>query len=616
MSDFLQQAFIYLCATAVALPVARLLGLGSVLGYLIAGVIIGPITGLVGAEAQTLQHFGEFGVVMMLFLVGLEMEPKNLWKMRRRFLTLGGAQMGLTMLGITLLALLLNFELRAAVVMGMIFSLSSTAIVLQTLKEKKLMKSEGGRSCLSVLIFQDIAVIPILVIIPLLAAPALLEELGGSGGKQIMGMDLSGWAVALTNLAAVSAVILSGRYLSSSLFQFVALARLREAFTATALLIVIAIALLMEYVGLSPALGAFIAGVVLANSEFRHELENSIDPFKGLLLGLFFITVGANINFEVLVREWQIILNLTVSLTALKIIVLLLVAKIFKFKKDSRWLFSLGLAQAGEFTFVLVPLAVKYAVLSSDLAQALLLVAGLSMLLTPALFIFYERGILQIFSERNKPAAADAAIEEGEVIIVGHGRFGQIINRLLRASGYEPVVFDYQAGIIKEAKKFGMNPFYGDANRFDMLQQAGLHKAQLLVVVIDDTESALKLVRYARKQHPDIHIIARARDQRAAYSLYKGGANDIIRETFDSAVRAGSCALEALGIVNYEAKRITEVFIDRDTEAIRELATVWNPNIPSYKNKEYIKLASRLDKEIKEAVAQLQAPTKKEKESE
>ncbi|MGB7181556.1 MAG: monovalent cation:proton antiporter-2 (CPA2) family protein, partial [Burkholderiaceae bacterium] len=391
MSEILLQVFIYLCAAVFAVPIAKRLGLGSVLGYLMAGILIGPVTGLVGSETQDIQHFAEFGVVMMLFLVGLELEPKALWEMRARLLGLGGLQVALTGAAIAGIAYWVGVDWRSALVVGMVLALSSTAIVLQTLNEKGMTRSDGGQASFSVLLFQDIAAIPMLAIIPLLALPALAANGTGhgDGGHASLSLvaNLAGWQVALVNIAAIAVVVVGGHFLSRPLFRFIAAADLREVFTAAALLLVIGIALLMTLVGLSPALGAFLAGVVLANSEFRHELESDIEPFKGLLLGLFFITVGAGIDFSLLFSQFDVILGLTLGLIALKAGVLLILARVFKLRSGDASLFALSLAQAGEFGFVLLAFAVQNAAIQKTMAGSLLLVVALSMLLTPLLFI-------------------------------------------------------------------------------------------------------------------------------------------------------------------------------------------------------------------------------------
>ena len=366
MESFLFQATIYLGAAVIAVPLAARLGLGSVLGYLAAGIVIGPAFGLVGAETADLQHFGEFGVVMMLFLIGLELEPRALWNMRKKLLGLGGLQIGLTTLAIMAVSMLLGVDWATALAIGLILAPSSTAIVLQTLSEKGLMETGGGRSAFSVLLAQDIAVIPLLALIPLLAknTPFILP-LGAEPAKEqaiSLVAGLPGWGVTLVTLAAVGLVVLAGTYLIRPVFRYIHHARLREMYTALALLLVVSIAVLMEMVGLSPALGTFLAGVVLANSEFRHELESDLAPFKGLLLGLFFITVGAGINFGILLSDPLRIIGLTLILMAIKGMVLYGLARLFQITGRGRWLFALGLAQAGEFGFVLVAFSLQQGV--------------------------------------------------------------------------------------------------------------------------------------------------------------------------------------------------------------------------------------------------------------
>ena len=607
MSEFLYQAFIYLCAAVVLVPLAQRLQLGSVMGYLLAGILIGPALGLVGAETQALQHYAEFGVVMMLFLVGLELEPKALWSMRSRLLGLGGLQVLATTVLVAGGAWLLGWAWQSAIAVGLIFSLSSTAIVLQSLKEKGLFKSPGGQSSFAILLFQDIAFIPMLAFIPLLALPELMnsaasDTAGHHGLSLVEGWQ--GWQVVLVNVAAIAAVVGGGHFLARPLFGFIAKVRLREVFTAAALLLVVAIALLMTLVGLSPALGAFLAGVVLANSEFRHELEGNIEPFKGLFMGLFFITVGAGVNFTLLVAEFTNILALTLALVALKALVLLVLAHLFRLRAADRWLLALGLAQAGEFGFVLLAFAVQSSVLSPQVADNLLLVVALSMLLTPLLFIALERWLLPRATAQSNTREADTITDTGTVIIAGHGRFGQVVNRILLASGYQTVVLEYRAELIDGLRKFGARVFYGDATRPELLHASGLHQAQVFVVAIDDPERALELVRYVSREAPNVHIVARALDRQHVYKLYQAGARSIVREVFDSSLRAGRYCLEALGVEETEADKITRSFYKHDRAMLRQLAAVWDPELSPFDNKKYIELARVLNAELSGLIAQ------------
>ncbi len=612
MESFLFQATIYLGAAVIAVPLAARLGLGSVLGYLLAGIIIGPVTGLVGTEAQDLQHFAEFGVVMMLFLIGLELEPRTLWDMRHRLVGLGGLQVAVTTLAIMGGAMLMGYGASVAFAIGMIFALSSTAIVLQTLDEKGLMQTGGGRATFSVLLTQDIAVIPMLAILPLLAVPAMLTLNPDGSLQRVMPYhddhstislvaDLPGWGVTLVTLGAVAAVILTGVFLTRPVFRYIHHARLREMYTALALLIVVSIAVLMGMVGLSPALGTFLAGVVLANSEFRHELESDLAPFKGLLLGLFFITVGAGINFTLLFDETGYILLMAAGVMLIKGAILYILAVIFKVRGKDRWLFTLGLAQAGEFGFVLVSFSLQQGVLSAGLGNRILLIIAMSMLITPLLFILYE-----LVSRRmtdHEHVEDDEVDEQGTVIIAGIGRFGQIVNRLVQSAGFSTVIIDSNLTAVQTMRKFGFRGFFGDPTRPDLLNAAGLEDAKVLVVAIDDKASAVKLVTYARKARPDLHIVARARDRVHVYELYAAGANDITREMFDSSLRAGRYALENLGLSGFEAAAAEQTFYQHDRQALRELAELWRPGVPVSEVPEYVKRAKELDNELETALA-------------
>lgn len=595
MGDILLQAFVYLCAAVVAVPIANRLGLGSVLGYLIAGIAIGPVIGLVGSETQEIQHFAEFGVVMMLFLVGLELEPQMLWRMRSRLLGLGGLQVLLTALLITGLGILLGQGFRSSLAIGLIFSLSSTAIVLQTLNEKGLSHTEGGKSAFSVLLCQDIAVIPMLALLPLLAfegaaEPAAAHRDGhGADAHHSWSMvaDLPGWAHALVVLGTVAAVVVGGYWLSRPLFRFIAASRLREIFTASALLLVIGIALLMTLVDLSPALGTFLAGVVLANSEFRHELESDIEPFKGLLLGLFFITVGAGIDFALLFDGFGTILGLTLGVIAAKGLVLYLLSRLFRLPKGDSWLFTLSLAQAGEFGFVLLGFSLQNSILPGALVQTLLLVVALSMLLTPALFLVYDNLIRPRMATQAK-GGADTIDETGTVIIAGIGRFGQIVNRLLTGSGVKTVVLDHEAAIIEMLRKFGRKTYYGDASRPDLLHAAGIESAEMLVIAIDDQERAVTMTEHVKRNHPHVKVLARAFDRGHLYRLKKAGADLAVRELFDSSLTMGKEALKLLGQHPFRVQKMARSFREHDEEGLRSLYELWEEDADIGANRAYL----------------------------
>lgn len=608
METFLYQATIFLAAAVIAVPIAARLGFGSVLGYLAAGIFIGPVLGLVGAEIHDLRHFAEFGVVMMLFLIGLELDPRALWAMRHRLIGLGGAQIVLTAGVVAVVARQFELTWETSVAVGLILSLSSTAIVLQTMTEKGLMQTQGGRSTFSVLLTQDIAVIPILALLPLLAIEAF--TLHGSdhnlaeGHSTLSLVDgLPGWGVTLVTLGAVAAVILTGIYLTRPVFRFIHASHLREMYTALALSIVVGIAFLMNLVGLSPALGTFLAGVVLANSEFRHELESDLEPFKGLLLGLFFITVGAGINFAAFFAAPATILGIALTLIVTKGFILFILAQLFKLKGRDKWLFTLGLAQAGEFGFVLISFSLQQSVLNEQIAETLLLVVTTTMLITPLLFILLD-WMSKRFVEQAENRAPDKIDHEGPVIIAGIGRFGQIVNRLVQSAGHQTVVLDHDIRTIEMMRKLGFKGFFGDPTRHELLHAAGLHSARVLVVALDDRDATTKLVNYARSERPDLHIIARARDRTHVFELYQAGGDDIVREMFDSSLRAGRYVLENIGMTEFEAARAEKIFFDHDRYAVRELAKVWKPGVSASDNEEYLELARQLERELETALLQ------------
>ncbi len=596
MDGILLLAFLFLVAGVIAVPIASRLGLGSVLGYLLAGIALSPLLAQLNVDVVSIQHFAEFGVVMMLFLVGLELEPRMLWSMRHKLLGLGGLQVTLTAAAVMAVVMWLGQPWSVALAVGLVLSLSSTAVVLQTLNEKNLMQSNGGTSSFSVLLFQDIAFIPMLALLPLLALPELVDMTAaaashdGDGGHASLSLvdRLAGWQRALVTAGAIGLVVVGGSFLTRPVFRFIAMAHLRELFTAFALLLVIAIALLMVVVGLSPALGTFLAGVVLANSEYRHELESDIEPFKGLLLGLFFITVGAAIRFDLLFSNLGSVLALTVGLMALKALILYVLSRVFRIGGADRWLFTLGLAQAGEFGFVLLAFSVASSVIPPALADQLLLVVALSMLFTPLLFIVFDKLIAPRFAE-TQSREADEIDETGTVIVAGHGRFGGIVNRILIGAGYRTMVLDYQSEQLERLRSFGIKVYFGDAMRPDLLHAAGIENAKMLVIALSERERITELVRYVTEKHPQVYIVARAVDRHHVYELWSAGARDIIRETFDSSVRAGRSALEALGVHPYDAERQVRGFVINDREHMLGAASAYDPDIPVHQNPEYVK---------------------------
>jgi monovalent cation:proton antiporter-2 (CPA2) family protein len=571
--NLLIEAFIFLAAGVIAVPIASRLGLGSVLGYLIAGALIGPFALQLINDPETIMHFAEFGVVMMLFLIGLELQPEILWRMRKTILGLGGLQVALTTAAIAGIVVALGLPWQTALAIGLILSLSSTAIALQILGEKKLMKTEAGKASFAVLLFQDIAVIPIIAILPLLAI-SVSQAGGAAHDSHNLIAHLAAWQQTLIVLGVIAAIIFCGRYLTRPLFRFIAESGLREIFTATALLLVVGIALLMNLVGLSPALGAFIAGVVLANNEYRHELETDIDPFKALLLGLFFISVGAGIDFSLIVSKPVLIGALVLGLIAVKFAILWLLARSFGLLGGDKYWLTFALAQGGEFGFVLLSLSSQTQVIAKDTVGILTAVIALTMVLTPIMIVLTEKYVQPLFDQDDKDDAATDMTEEQEnqVIIAGFGRFGQIVGRLLIGNQCSITVLDHSARHISRVREYGFKLFYGDASRADLLKTAGAKQAKLLVIAIDDRQKTLEIVQLAQRHFPNLKILARAFDVVHYHELQDLGVDYIEREMFMGSLNMGIRALQELGMPADVAKRKAEVFAKYDEETTRRLS--------------------------------------------
>ena len=572
---FFFQAFVYLVAAVVSVPIAKRLGLGSVLGYLIAGAIIGPfVLGLVGEEGQDVMHFAEFGVVMMLFLVGLELQPELLWRLRNPIVGMGGLQVFLTATIIMIIAVIVRVPWQTALALGLTLALSSTAITLQTLNEKGLMKMIGGQNSFSVLLFQDIAVIPILALLPLLALGASDLHPGEGDGHAsttlIEGLPL--FARTLIVFGVIVLIILAGRYLISPGFRFIAKTRLRELFTAAALLLVIGIALLMTQVGLSPALGTFLAGVVLAQSEYRHELETDIEPFKGLLLGLFFIAVGASIDFNLIAERPLLITELVLGLIAVKFLVLFVIGRVFRMGLDNNLLFAVGLAQGGEFAFVLFSFSLQNNVIASSLVNPFIAVVAVSMAFTPFLMLINEKLIQPRFGTKEKEEKeADEIDEQSKVIIAGFGRVGSTIGRFLQANDVNATYLDLDPDNVDLLRKLGLKVFYGDASRYDLLHAAGAGEADLLIIAVDEPEKTLEIVETVKKHFPKLKMIARTQSWRDSQDIIDAGVDDIYRETLDSSLRMAVDALSILGFRKYQTHRSVKTFRKFDETTLREL---------------------------------------------
>jgi monovalent cation:proton antiporter-2 (CPA2) family protein len=563
----LYQAFIYLLAAIVAVPLAKRLGLGSVIGYLVAGAAIGPYALRFVESGGDVMHFAEFGVVMMLFVIGLELRPALLWQMRQPILGLGGLQVVVTALVIALIASRLGVSWKSAIAVGLILSMSSTAIVLQSLSERGLMKTPGGESAFAVLLFQDIAIIPILAIMPLLAA--------GTGAPRADGLigRFPGWEQALLVVAAVAIIVFAGRFLLRPFFRYIARTRLREMFTATALFIVVGIALLMQKLGLSPALGSFVAGVVLAESEYRVQLEADIEPFKGLLLGLFFISVGASLDFSVIAQRPGTVAAIVAALIAVKFVVLLGLGRLFRLRAGENMVFAFALAQGGEFAFVLFSFATKNAVLSPDLANLLVASVVLSMAVAPPLLTIEEKLVRPLFQKCKPERPADEIdVHDNPVILAGFGRFGHIVGRLLRANGFGTTVLDHDADQVETLGRYGMKSFYGDASRLDLLEAAGARQAKLFVLAIDDEAKALQIITTVQQAFPQLKILARATSRQHAYEILRLGVEKVYRETLGSALDLSIDALREMGMDERRARRAAELFRKHDEASVREMA--------------------------------------------
>ncbi len=570
--NFLTQALIYLAAAVICVPVAKRLGMGSVLGYLIAGMIIGPfLLGFIGSEGEDIMHFAEFGVVMMLFLIGLELEPFKFWKMRKAIVGMGSLQVICTSLLVFGLMIIIGLSWKISLAVALAFSMSSTAIVLQTIKEKGLSQTAAGQSSFSVLLFQDIMVIPVLAILPLLAVKGLSES--RAIDSSIIGM-LPGWLQGISFFGAVAVIYFAGRYLIVPLLRIVARTGLRELFTASSLLLVVAVALLMELIGISPALGAFLAGVVLANSEYRHELESDLEPFKGLLLGLFFIGVGASINFDLIINRPGIIFGLVISIMIIKFTVLFITGKLFRVNADQNLLFAFALAQVGEFAFVLLSFSNQLAIINRQWMEIFMAVTAITMTITPLLLLINERMIdpHNIKKEQKEKQVADTIVGNHLVIIAGFGHFGSTVGRFLRANGIEATILDHDSDRVKMLRKMGFDVYYGDATRIDLLKSAGADNATILVAAIDSPEVNRELINTVRKNFPRLRIMARAKSRMDAYELIDLGLTDIYRESLHTSVKLAVDVLSSLGWRRYTATRQGQRFLKYDEETLVEMA--------------------------------------------
>ena len=580
---WLTSSLIYLSAAVLVVPLSKALGLGSIIGYLAAGIAIGPWgLGLV-TNVEDILHFAEFGVVLMLFLVGLELEPRRLWALRRPIFGWGSAQVVGCAMGILLLAIAAGVPWRIALVAALGLALSSTAIALQVMGERNLLPTPSGQAGFSILLFQDVAAIPILALLPLL----------GSVSDDAVAADGTGFE-ALKIIAVIAGIIIGGRLLLRPLLRWIARSDTPEIFTAASLLLVVAIAALMQLVGLSMALGAFLAGVLLAESEYRRELETDIEPFKGLLLGLFFIAVGMSIDFGVLLASPGRMALVVLGFLLVKGAVIYGLTKGMGISAQERPVLTLLLAQGGEFAFVVFQAAAGAKVFSAETASLLIGAVAVSMLVSPLLLVLIDKLLLPRYAKAGGATLDEIAEkQDAPVIILGFGRYGQIVARMMLSQGIGCTVLDHDVEMIETARKFGYRVFYGDASRLDLLRTAGAAEAAIVVLAVDDIDQSMEIVETLQTHFPQLKIVARARDVTHWNRLREKGVTHVERELFESSLRSGRSVLEMLGHPPFEARSIAQKFRQHNIELIDKM-------FPHFKDQ------SKLIAVAKEARAQLE----------
>ena len=561
-------SLIFLGAAIIMVPLVRKLGLSSVIGFILGGILIGPFgLKLTGKDSDDIMHATEFGVIMLLFLVGLEFEPKKFWKIRKKIFGMGLSQMLITIAVLFSIFYFAKWKTDQALVTAVCFALSSTAIVLQTLKEKNIFRTDAGEACFSILLFQDMSVIPILALLPVLAKRPEETE------HQILLQYLPDWLQPFSIILGVLVIIFLGRYVFVPFLRYVSRSGMNELLTASSLFLVIGVSELMASVGLSPALGAFLAGVMLATSEFRHELESQIDPFKGLLLAVFFVSVGATINFFVIVEDPMFIFTTTVVVLAVKFAVLFWVGKFFGLKTDQNLLVSFALSQIGEFSFVLVNYSTKLYLLNPHLNAQLMAITAITMCVTPILLIINEKILEPKFINiRNDSFDNTEPIKQQKIIIVGFGHFGSTVGRLLRVNGIQATILDNDPERVNLLKSNHFKVYFGDATKQGILRSAGAETADLLILCLDDPEKNKFILEYARKKYPQLKIFVRAKNRLDAYDFYNNGVDNIYRETLGTAVDMAVDILKATGMRSYAARRLGKRFMLIDKAMVRKLA--------------------------------------------
>jgi glutathione-regulated potassium-efflux system ancillary protein KefC len=560
-TSWLNAGLVYLAAAVIAVPLARLVGLGSIIGYLVAGIVIGPWGLKFVTDPQDMLHFAEFGVVLMLFLVGMELEPDRLWALRKPIFGWGSVQLFGSVVVLTAIALACGVDWRLALVAAFGLALSSTAIALGVLGERNLRGTTSGQSVVSVALLQDVAAIPLLALLPLLGSATDHE-------------DGSGWIGAVKAIGVIVAIILGGRLLLRPALRWIARSETPEIFTAAALLLVVATAALMQAVGLSMALGAFLAGVLLAESEYRRELETDIEPFKGLLLGLFFMAVGMSIDFAVVLAQPLLIAAVVIGFLLLKAAVLWAMCKAMPIPKPERPVFVILLAQGGEFGFVVFQTATQAGAITASVSSFLVAAVAVSMLLTPLLLVAADRWWIPLLATGRRKTTIEELNEpqNAPVIIAGFGRYGQIVGRLLYANGVSATVLDHDAEAIEALRKFGWRVYYGDASRLDLLRTAGAATARVLVLANDDVDRSVDVATMVRQNFPHLTIVARARNVTHYYQLYELGIRLIERETLDSALMSARSTLETLGWEPHQARTLALRFRRHNVEQLQAMA--------------------------------------------
>ena len=575
-------------AAVVAVPLFKRLGLGSVLGYLAAGLAIGPYGLALVTDSHAIIHIAEFGVVMFLFVIGLEMKPSHLWGLRRQIFGLGSLQVVVSAILLTIVGTLFGAPWEVSFICASGFVLTSTAIVMQVLGERQELASPRGQRIVSILLFEDLLIVPLLAIVEFLA-PGTPD--GAAHATPL-------WQTIGIALLSLGALVAAGLWVLNPLFRVLAASRAREVMTAAALLVVLGSGLLMEMGGLSMAMGAFVAGVLLSESSFRHQLEADIEPFRGLLLGLFFLGVGMSLDLKVVAENWGIIVSGVIALMVVKGLCVYGVARLARSNHADALDRALLMAQGGEFAFVLYSAAANAGVIDATVNANMTAIIVLSMAITPLILILHRRFGTQPAQTRE----ADTFDEHHPILVVGMGRFGQIVNSMLQMSGHSTTVIDLDPTTVAGFNRYGTKTHFGDASRPELLLAAGIENTRLLVIAIDNREQALSIARFAREVNPNIDIVARAYDRLHTFDLYQAGADEIVRETFDAAIRAGKRALERLGMSRDDAEKVGKIFYRHDRHGMIEQARVYDPTLGPFKNKQMAELVMAQRQDTREAI--------------